>query len=133
MTGEDMRDETDLDYCPACGSALIGEFPVECPEHGPVNIDFWPSPWEGGEDAAAAFEDAMAEFNEEMERFNELTGADVENPFAFLDGLGNESGEEMSDEEFAHEALGVDPDAPDEGAEDVGVRDRINRLLGRDG
>jgi hypothetical protein len=98
-----------------------------------VNIDFWRSPWEEGEDAAAEFEAAMAEFNEEMKRFNELTGADVENPFAFLDDLGNESGEEMSDEEFAREVLGIDPDELNEGAEDGGVRDRINRLLRRGG
>jgi len=130
----DMRDETDLDYCPACGSALTGEFPVECPEHGPVNIDFWPSPWEGGEDAAAEFENPMDEFNEEMKRLNELAGVDVENPFAFFDDPGNESGEGMSDEEFVTGGwLGVDPDELDEGTEDGGVRDRINRLLERDG
>lgn len=40
----DIRNETDLSYCPACGSELdTSELPVTCPEHGPVNIDFWES------------------------------------------------------------------------------------------
>ena len=28
-------------YCPRCGSELENEWPTECPEHGPVSIDYW--------------------------------------------------------------------------------------------
>lgn len=128
MMGDDMRDETDLDYCPACGSELGGEFPVECPEHGPVNIQWWPSPWEETEELGEV-DETFEESFEEFEEFFELLGidldeylddgADQEGPFEIEDLPG------MDADDFKEE-FGEEP-------EGGGVRDRINRLLRRDG
>lgn len=45
---DDIYDETseEISYCPRCGEELEGEYPVRCPTHGPVNIDYWESGFE---------------------------------------------------------------------------------------
>jgi len=121
MIGDDMRDETDLEYCPACGSELGGEFPVECPEHGPVNIQWWPSRWEETEKLDEV-DETFEESFEEFEELFELLGIDLD---------------EALDDEADQDLPGMDVDHLKEefgrNQRGGGVRDRINRLLGRDG
>lgn len=114
---DDWRDETDLDYCPRCGEALTGEMPVECPEHGPLSIDYWEVP----EDEFAQELFAHADDEEWLEM---MFGADMEG-----------DGSEFEDEPI-EEIFGAPPgemeDLGDREQPSGGVRDRINRLLGRE-
>ena len=106
---DDLRDETDLDHCPRCGSELRGEFPVKCPDHGPVNIDYWTSGWEEDPDqeATSGMTTEWAEFEDAIGEFKEIAGG------IFVPTSGEREREQR------------------EQSSGGGVRDRINRLLGR--
>jgi hypothetical protein len=107
----EMLDEHDLDYCPRCGEALEATRPVECPEHGPVSITYQEVPSDeemmemlfgGGEDGEA--EGSLSAMDEVVEEIE-----------AFV--------EEFEDSD--------DADGREENPRED-VRDRLNRLLGRE-
>lgn len=103
LSMDGWRDETDLEYCPRCGSELEGTRPVKCPDHGPVSITYQEVP-------------SDEELMESL--FGDDTGGDTDddNPFGFLDDLANEI---------------EDPDGQQTNPRE-NVRERITRLFGRE-
>ena len=113
---DEWYDETELDYCPRCGSALEGEFPVECPEHGSVIIDY-------SEFTDDEFLDEIFAHAGDEEWLEMMFGADVDS-----DGP-------LFDEDLIEDIFGATPEEMEreerEQSSGGGVRDRINRLIGR--
>ena len=115
----EWRSETELHYCPRCGSALEGETVVECPEHGPLSLDHWEVP----EDDFLREIFAHADDEEWLEM---MFGQDME-------GDGSEFDAWLVEEVFGAppEKLDFEDAQAREQSSGGGVRDRINRLLGR--
>ena len=104
-------DETELVYCPRCGSELDDGAVVRCPEHGPLSIDYW----ELDEEDVALAEEIEGEF----ESFGEQLADE------FMDAWGEAMDEQADETEASAQSRKPAGDGQP-------LRDRINRFIGRD-
>lgn len=131
-------DETELVYCPRCGSELSGVISVECPEHGRVSIDYrelgeleddiFGEPFAGIDDETVERFQTMMDKLESMDEMMETKASGNDTPG--IPAICELMFGRPPDDDFAEDVRESDESDPEDGHADT-VRDWINRFAGR--